>query len=64
MCKICGELAGDFGDNRTLKNYYADGDVHTAEELLDAGVEAWLLYEPGSQGDKDCKAWLKRKGII
>ena len=54
----------NYADNRSLKKYYSNGDIHTAKELLDAGIEAWILYEEGSKGDIETKAWLKRKGLI
>ncbi len=57
QCVLCGPTSKKYADNRSLKRHYTNGDIHKVEDLLEAEIDTWLLYEPGSKGDIATKAW-------
>ena len=56
VCKVCPEASKVYADSRALKRHYRDRKVHSAEQLIEAGV---LLEQIIKHDDADMQAVRK-----
>ena len=64
ICRACGIDSKEWKDARGLKKHYLDRDAHSVIELLEAGVEVWMLPNWTPEDSLTASDWLEDNGII